>query len=276
MNTLKTVLLMGIMTGLFLLVGYWVGGQQGMWIALGLAAVMNMASYWFSDRIVLATYRAQPLTPDQAPELYGIVRRLADRAQLPMPRLFLIPDPSPNAFATGRDPEHAVVVVTQGIVGMLDQPELEGVLAHELSHVSNRDILISAIAATLAGALMIIARMAFFFGGGRDREGGGLGALLTLIFAPIAAVLIRMAISRSREYQADAAGAALTGNPLGLAHALAKLEAGVQQVPLAGADPNSSHLFIVNPLRGNWLAGLFSTHPPIQARIDRLERMARG
>jgi heat shock protein HtpX len=275
MNAFKTFLLMAMLTGLFLLVGDLAGGEQGMIIALVLAAVMNVVSYWFSDKIVLAMYRAQPVEESQAPALFGAVRKLAQRDGLPMPRVFLIPDESPNAFATGRDPEHAVVVCTVGLLRRLNQEELEGVLAHELSHVKNRDLLIGAFAATLAGALMILSRLAFWFGGGRNR-GGLIGWLLLLIFAPLAALFIRMAISRSREYQADASGAALAGNPLGLAHALAKLEQASAAIPLQNAEPNSSHLFIVNPLRGGGIAGLFSTHPPIAARIARLEEMARG
>lgn len=276
MNAFKTFLLMALLTGLFVLVGNWVGGNQGMIVALVLAALMNLGSYWFSDKIVLMMYRAQEVDEAQAPELYAAVRRLAQRGGLPMPRVFIIPDESPNAFATGRDPQHAVVACTVGLVRMLNQEELEGVLAHELSHVRHRDMLIGALAATLAGALMILARMAFFFGGGRDREGGALGWLLMLIVAPIAALLIRLAISRSREYQADAGAAALSGNPLALAGALAKLERGAEVIPMANAEANTSHLFIVNPLHGNWLAGLFSTHPPMAARIARLEAMARN
>ncbi len=276
MNAFKTFLLMALLTGLFVLVGNWVGGNQGMIVALVLAALMNLGSYWFSDKIVLMMYRAQEVDEAQAPELYAAVRRLAQRGGLPMPRVFIIPDESPNAFATGRDPQHAVVACTVGLVRMLNQEELEGVLAHELSHVRHRDMLIGALAATLAGALMILARMAFFFGGGRDREGGALGWLLMLIVAPIAALLIRLAISRSREYQADAGAAALSGNPLALAGALAKLERGAEVIPMTNAEANTSHLFIVNPLHGNWLAGLFSTHPPMAARIARLEAMARN
>jgi heat shock protein HtpX len=273
MNAFKTFLLMAVLTGMFLLVGDLVGGETGMIWALAFAALMNVGSYWFSDKVVLAMYRAQPIDEAQAPALFAAVRKLAERDGLPMPRVFIIPDESPNAFATGRDAEHAVVVCTAGLLRMMNQEELEGVLAHELSHVRNHDLLIGACAATLAGALMILARMAFWFGGGRNR-GGVIGWLLLLIFAPIAAMLIRMAISRSREYQADASGAALCGNPLGLAHALAKLEQASAAIPLQNAEPNTSHLFIVNPLRGNWLGGLFSTHPPIEQRIARLEAMA--
>lgn len=280
MNTMKTVLLMGLLTGLVVFVGDLAGGRQGMYIALGIAAVMNLVSYWFSDRIVLAMYRAQPVDYSSAPRLYSMVQRLTQRAGLPMPALYVIPTPTPNAFATGRDPQHAAVAVTDGIVRMLTEEELEGVIAHELSHVRNRDILISAIAATLAGALMILARilgysMLFFGGGGdRDRNGGGLGALFAIIFAPIAAMLIQMAISRSREFQADSSAAALTHNPMGLARALGKLARGNEAIPM-DAEPSTAHMFIVSPLSGRSFVNLFSTHPPLEARIERLEKMAR-
>lgn len=266
-----------ILTGLFLFIGYLVGGEQGMIFALALAALLNLGTYWFSDRIVLAMYRAQEVDESQAPGLFRVVRRLAQRAGLPMPRVFVIPENSPNAFATGRDPQHAVVAVTSGLLSMLGEEELEGVIAHELSHVRNRDLLIGAIAATLAGALMILARIFYFFGGGgRSREGSGLGALLLLIVAPLAALFIRLAISRSREYQADESAGVLTANPRGLASALAKLDRAAEHYPMEQAEPSTSHLFIVNPLRGDWLAGLFSTHPPIRARIERLERLAQA
>lgn len=277
---MKTVLLMGLLTGLVVFVGDLAGGRQGMYIALGIAAVMNLVSYWFSDRIVLAMYRAQPVDYSSAPRLYSMVQRLTQRAGLPMPALYVIPTPTPNAFATGRDPQHAAVAVTDGIVRMLTEEELEGVIAHELSHVRNRDILISAIAATLAGALMILARilgysMLFFGGGGdRDRNGGGLGALFAIIFAPIAAMLIQMAISRSREFQADSSAAALTHNPMGLARALGKLARGNEAIPM-DAEPSTAHMFIVSPLSGRSFVNLFSTHPPLEARIERLEKMAR-
>ncbi|MBP8953169.1 MAG: zinc metalloprotease HtpX [Armatimonadetes bacterium] len=280
MNTMKTVLLMGLLTGLVVFVGDLAGGRQGMYIALGIAAVMNLVSYWFSDKIVLAMYRAQPVDYSSAPRLYSMVQRLTQRAGLPMPALYVIPTPTPNAFATGRDPQHAAVAVTDGIVRMLTEEELEGVIAHELSHVRNRDILISAIAATLAGALMILARilgysMLFFGGGGdRDRNGGGLGALFAIIFAPIAAMLIQMAISRSREFQADSSAAALTHNPMGLARALGKLARGNEAIPM-DAEPSTAHMFIVSPLSGRSFVNLFSTHPPLEARIERLEKMAR-
>lgn len=282
MNTVKTVVLMALLTGLFLFVGDLVGGRNGMYIALGLAAVMNLVSYWYSDKIVLAMFRAQPVDEASAPGLYRIVRRLCSHANLPMPAVYIIPDPSPNAFATGRDPQHAAVCVTEGILRILTEDELEGVLGHELSHVANRDILISAIAATLAGALMILVRIfaysTMFLGGGRNSDDEGanpLAALLMMIFAPIAALLIQMAISRSREYQADASAARLTGNPLGLARALGKLQRGVEYAPM-DAQPATAHMFIVNPFTAKGIINLFSTHPPIEDRIARLEAMARS
>ncbi len=276
-NALKTALLLGLLTGFMILVGDWLGGQNGMILALGLAAVMNFVSYFFSDKIALMTYRAQPVTREQLPRVYEVVERITQRQGLPMPKIYVIPMESPNAFATGRNPSHASVAVTQGILNLLDDEELEGVLAHELGHVRNRDILISSIAATLAGAITILARMAYWgalFGGmgGRDREdrgGGGLGALFMLILAPFAAMLIQLAVSRSREYQADATGAHFTGNPYALARALQKLDAYSKRIPMA-ASPSSAHLFIVQPLLGINFAGLFSTHPPIRKRIERL------
>jgi len=276
-NALKTALLLGLLTGFMILVGDWLGGQNGMILALGLAAVMNFVSYFFSDKIALMTYRAQPATREQLPRVYEVVERITQRQGLPMPKIYVIPTDSPNAFATGRNPSHASVAVTQGILNLLDDEELEGVLAHELGHVRNRDILISSIAATLAGAITILARMAYWgalFGGmgGRDREdrgGGGLGALFMLILAPFAAMLIQLAVSRSREYQADATGAHFTGNPYALARALQKLDAYSKRIPMV-ASPSSAHLFIVQPLLGINFAGLFSTHPPIRKRIERL------
>lgn len=282
MNVIKTIFLMGLLTGLFLLVGDLIGGRIGMYGALGLAAVMNLASYWFSDKVVLAMYHAQPVDPSSAPQLYQIVEGLAQRDNLPTPKIYIIPSESPNAFATGRDPQHAVVAVTQGIMRLLNRDELEGVISHELSHVKNRDLLIGAMAATLAGALMLLVRIfafsTFFYGGygggGRDRGGSGLELLAMLIIGPIAAIMIQMAISRSREYQADASGAQLSGNPMGLAKALAKLEQGVAMRPM-NAQPSTAHLFIVNPINGKFMAGLFSTHPPLEDRIARLQQMAR-
>ena len=276
-NALKTALLLGLLTGFMILVGDWLGGQRGMILALGIAAVMNFVSYFFSDKIALMTYRAQPVTREQLPRVYEVVERITQRQGLPMPKIYVIPTDSPNAFATGRNPSHASVAVTQGILDLLDDEELEGVLAHELGHVRNRDILISSIAATLAGAITILARMAYWgalFGGmgGRDREdrgGGGLGALFMLILAPFAAMLIQLAVSRSREYQADATGAHFTGNPYALARALQKLDAYSKRIPMV-ASPSSAHMFIVQPLLGINFAGLFSTHPPIRKRIERL------
>lgn len=276
-NALKTALLLGLLTGFMILVGDWLGGQRGMILALGLAAVMNFVSYFFSDKIALMSYRAQPVTREELPRVYQVVERITQRQGLPMPKIYVIPTESPNAFATGRNPSHASVAVTQGILTLLDDEELEGVLAHELGHVRNRDILISSIAATLAGAITILARMAYWgalFGGfgGRDREdrgGGGLSALFMLILAPIAAMLIQLAVSRSREYAADATGAHFTGNPYALARALQKLDTYSKRVPMV-ASPSSAHLFIVQPLLGVNFASLFSTHPPIRKRIERL------
>jgi heat shock protein HtpX len=279
-NSIKTVLLLGLLTGLILVIGELFGGPQGMMIAFVFAVLLNFGSYWFSDKIVLAMYRARPVTEAEAPELYSIVHNVALRAGMPMPRVYIIPTDTPNAFATGRNPEHAVVAVTEGILRLMNREELEGVLAHEVSHVKNRDILISSIAATLAGVIMMLAHMArwaAFFGGvgGRDRDdnGGIVGLLLTAILAPIAAMLIQMAISRSREYQADASGAKAIGNPLGLASALAKLSRANEIAPM-DVRPETAHLFIVNPLSGRSLANLFSTHPPIEERIARLQAMA--
>ena len=280
-NALKTVFLLGVLTGLLLWIGQLLGGTQGLVAALVLAAIMNFGSYWFSDRLVLAMYRARPLSDQDAPELFAIVRELASGAHMPMPRVYLIPSDSPNAFATGRSPEHAAVAVTEGIMRLLGRDELRGVLAHELSHVKNRDTLISAIAATLAGVVMLVARMAQWaalFGGmrrdDRDEEGGGaLGFLFMIIVAPVAAMLIQLAISRAREYQADASGARLSHAPGSLAEALEKIASASGRIPLP-AGPATAHLWIVNPLSGNWLANLFSTHPPIEERIRRLRAMA--
>jgi heat shock protein HtpX len=278
-NTLKTTLLLGLLTGLLLWIGQLLGGTHGLVIGLIFAAVMNLGSYWFSDKIVLRMYGARELPPEEAPDLHRIVRELATGAQMPMPRVYLVPSDSPNAFATGRSPSHAAVAVTEGILRLLSLDELRGVLAHELSHVYNRDTLISAIAATLAGVVMMVARMAQFaalFGGmrrdERDEGGGALGLLFTIIVAPLAAMLIQMAISRSREYQADATGARLSHRPDALASALEKIATVSGRVPLP-ASPATAHLFIVNPLRGQWLANMFSTHPPIEERVRRLRAM---
>jgi len=278
LNAVKTTVLLALLTGLFIAIGGWFGGQSGMVVALGLALVMNFAAYWFSDKIVLRMYRAQPLSEAQAPGVYGIVRNLATRAGMPMPKLYLISSETPNAFATGRNPDHAAVAVTEGILRVMSAEELEGVLAHELSHVLNRDVLISTIAATLAGAVMMLAdmaRWAAFFGSSRDNEEGGsnpIGLFLMAILAPLAALLIQTAVSRSREYQADASGARLTHRPLGLASALQKLQQANQMVPM-DASPATAHLFIVNPLSARTLMSLFSTHPPIEDRIARLRAM---
>jgi heat shock protein HtpX len=275
MNTLKTTLLLGLLTGLILAVGQLLGGNSGMVVALVLAAGMNFFSYWFSDKIVLAMYRAQPIAREQAPELYETVERLVARRNMPLPRIYLLPQDSPNAFATGRNPKHAAVAVTEGLLKLMDREELEGVLAHELSHVTNRDILIGSVAATIAGAISMIAQMAhwaFLFGGfgGRDDRGRNpLAALVTIIVAPIAALLIQMAVSRSREFQADRSGAELTGNPYGLARALEKLGQASKRIPME-ANPATSHLFIVAPFNGQALMSLFSTHPPLEERIRRL------
>ncbi len=276
MNGLKTAFLLALLTVLLILAGDYLGGQNGMVIAFVIAAVTNFVSYFYSDKIALSMYRAQAVTREQLPRAYEVVERLAGRANIPMPKIYLIPTDSPNAFATGRNPQHASVAVTHGILALLTDEELEGVLAHELGHVRNRDILTSSIAATLAGAITIIARMGFWFGafgggGGRDeRRGGGMGSILMLLLAPFAAMLIQLWVSRTREYEADASGAHLTGNPYALASALEKIAAVSQRVPLM-ASPNTAHLFIMQPLlAGETWADLFSTHPPIRKRIERL------
>ena len=278
---LRTTLLLGALTGIIMLIGQLLGGSQGVVIAFIFAAVMNFGSYWFSDKIVLSMYGARQVSEAEAPMLSRIVHNLALRARIPMPKLYIIPTDAANAFATGRNPQHAAVAVTEGILRMMDERELTGVLAHELSHVMNRDILISSIAATLAGAIMMIANMARWaaiFGGysrSDDREGGGgvLGLIAMSILAPVAAMIIQMAISRTREYAADASGARTSGDPLALAAALRKLGLASERIPL-DASPQTSHLFIVNPLSGRSLMQLFSTHPPLEDRIARLEQMA--
>jgi len=274
-NTFKTAFLLTLLTLLLMFIGRFFGGQNGMLLALALAAVMNFVSYFYSDKIALAMYRAQPVTREELPRAYAAVERLTQKIGIPMPKIYVIPNDSPNAFATGRNPQHASVAVTQGILNLLTDEELEGVLAHELGHVNNRDILIGSVAATIAGAITMLASMgrwAMIFGGmgGRDeRRGGGLGALFMLILAPIAASLIQLAVSRSREYQADATGAHFTGNPYALASALSKLDAYSRRLPLQ-ATPSTAHLFIVQPFLGMNFGGLFSTHPPIAKRIERL------
>jgi heat shock protein HtpX len=285
MNTFRTTILLAVLTALLVWLGDMFGGRQGAVIALVMAGAMNFFSYWFSDKIVIKMYGGQEVGPQDDPELYGIVQDLAQRAGLPMPKVYVLPQDTPNAFATGRNPQHAAVAVTHGIRRILTKRELAGVLGHELSHVNNRDILVSTIAATLAGAISYLAYMAQWaaiFGGGRDRDGEGGGNIFSLLFmmivAPIAAMLIQMAVSRSREYGADVGGAKVTGDPLALASALRKLHMGSQNIPLQVNDATANataHMFIVNPLTGRGLASLFSTHPPMEERITRLEAMAR-
>ncbi len=279
MNTLKTVILLGILTGLLMFFGGLFGGKTGVTIAFLFAVIMNFGAYWFSDKIVLSMYHAREVTEREAPELYAIVKNLALRAGLPMPRVYIIPEEAPNAFATGRNERHAAVAVTEGILRILTRDELEGVLAHELTHIKNRDILISSIAATIAGAIVMLANMAQWaaiFGGARSEDEEGAGGIISLlvmaILAPIAATLIQMAISRSREFMADEGGAKISGKPYGLAGALEKLARASQMIPMA-ANPATSHMFIVNPLSARTFMKLFSTHPPIEERIARLRRM---
>src|ERR1700719_543151 len=277
-NMFKTAFLLTAMTLFLMFFGRYFGGENGMFLALAFAAVMNFVSYFFSDRIALAIYRAQPVTREELPRAYAAVERLTQKIGIPMPKIYVIPSESPNAFATGRNPSHASVAVTHGILGLLTDEELEGVLAHELGHVNNRDILISSVAATIAGAITMLASMgrwAMLFGGygGGDRDrrggGGGLAALFMLIVAPIAATLIQLAVSRSREYEADATGAHFTGNPYALASALQKLDPSSRRLPMQ-ASPSTAHLFIIQPLLGMNFGSLFSTHPPVAKRIERL------
>ena len=279
MNTVKTVLLLGLLSGLFLFLGEAFGGRNGLAVGLGLAIAMNFFSYFFSDRMALAMYSAQPVTPQENAYVYGrvapIVAGLAQRMGIPMPKLWLIAEPSPNAFATGRNPQHASVAFTEGILQAMNDQEIEGVVAHELGHVLHRDILISSVAATIASAITFLARMSFFFGGRREdeEEGGGWAGLLMLILAPIAAMLIQMAISRNREFDADAASAKYTGNPRELISALQKLEAYSKRLPLQ-AVPSTAHLFIIKPFTGEAFMRLFSTHPSTAERIARLQAMS--
>jgi heat shock protein HtpX len=279
MNQIKTFILMALLTILLVWIGSLVGGRNGAVMALVFAGVMNFGIYWFSDRIVLKMYRARAVTEAEQPSLYRIVRELALRSSMPMPKVYIIPQDAPNAFATGRNPEHAAVAVTSGIMRLLNEEELKGVLAHELSHVRHRDILIGTIAATIAGAISMIAsfaRWGAIFGGGDDREGGMAQLVIVLVLttlASIAALLIQLAISRSREYLADEGGAQLAGNPLYLARALGKLEASAKRIPMQ-VNPSTAHMFIVNPLTRKGIQSLFSTHPPIEKRIARLEAMA--
>jgi len=275
-NQLKTTVLLAGMTVLIMLAGNLMGGRQGMIIALVLAAGMNFFSYWFSDKMVLKMYRAREVSAQEAPDLYGMVQTLARQASLPMPKVYIIPEQAPNAFATGRNPDHAVVAVTEGLLSLMGRQEIMGVLAHELAHVKNRDILIGTIAATMAGAIMMLASMArwsaIFGGMSRDDDNGGggmIGMIVMAIIAPVAAMIIQMAVSRSREYLADATGARIAGTPEGLATALEKLGAYSRQIPMS-ANPSTAHMFIVNPLSGKSLQNLFSTHPPVEERISRL------
>jgi heat shock protein HtpX len=279
MNSVKTVLLLGLLSGILLVGGEALGGSRGLEYGLLLAIGMNFFSYFFSDKLALMSYSAQSVTAEESPEIYGrlapIVQRLTQKMGLPMPKLWVIPEDSPNAFATGRDPQHASVAVTEGILRLMSDRELEGVLAHEMGHVLHRDILISSVAATIASAITFLSRMAFFFGGSRnDREdrGSALGGVFMMILAPIAALLIQMAISRTREFDADAASVKYTGTPDPLISALRKLEMGVQRVPMDDASPSTAHLFILNPFRGG-LFRMFSTHPSTEERIARLEQM---
>ena len=278
LSYVKTAVLLGLMTGLILVIGRVLGGNGGMIVALVIAAIMNFASYWFSDKIVLKMYRGREVSPADAPKFHAIIDRLIARSGLPKPKLYILPGDSPNAFATGRNPSHAAVAATEGILNFMDDEEIEGVLAHELAHVKNRDILISSVAATIAGAVTMLAHMAQWgamfggFGGGRDDERGGSNPfvlLLTAILAPIAAMIIQMAVSRSREYAADAGGAQIAGQPYGLARALEKLDTYSKRLPMP-ANPATAHMFIVAPFSGQGVANLFSTHPPIQERIRRL------
>jgi heat shock protein HtpX len=287
MNTLKSLILLAVLSAILMWIGGAIGGKQGLIIAFGFAMVMNFASYWWSDKIVLSLYGAKEVKQEDAPELYGDIQDLASRAGLPMPRVYITPQEQPNAFATGRNPEHAAVAVTQGILRLLSRDELRGVLAHELSHVKHRDILIGSIAATIATAITYLAYMAQFaaiFGGGggggdRDRGGNPLGLLVMAIVAPLAATIIRLAISRTREYAADEGGAEISGNPISLANALRKLGMASDRIPLRVSEQvadSTSHMLIASPLSGGGLSSLFSTHPPMEERIRRLEEMAAG
>jgi heat shock protein HtpX len=280
MSGLKTAVLLATLSGLFIAVGGVLGGESGVILAFGIALVMNVGSYWFSDKIVLRMYKAQPVGPGH--RLYDMTARLAQRAQLPMPKVYVIPDLTPNAFATGRNPSHAAVAATEGIMRLLPDSELEGVMAHELAHVKNRDILISTVAATIGAAISMLANMAqfsMFFGGGRDREEGGthpIAMLATIILAPLAAMLIQMAVSRSREFVADRVGAEIAGTPMGLAGALQRMEGASKQLPPMNANPATAHMFILSPLRGGGISALFSTHPPTKDRVEALMRIRMG
>ena len=278
-NRLKTWVLIAALGGLFVLIGAWLGGSSGAAVALGLALVFNFSMYWFSDKIAIATTRSKPVSEQEYPQLYRIVRELTQLEQIPMPAIFVSEMTQPNAFATGRNPNHASVAVTKGILQILDERELRGVLAHELSHVRNRDILIGSVAAAIGMSITFLARFALFFGGGDDNRGGGFGMLFAWLLAPLAAAVIQMAVSRSREYQADESGAYLSHDPAALANALRKLDVATRQVPApASLNPAEAHLFIMNPLtgrRGSGFGNLFSTHPPTDRRIERLDAIAR-
>ena len=280
LNMLKTGLLLTGLTLILIWIGNLLGGQTGIIIALVFAAIMNLGSYWFSDRLVIAMTGAKPLSEQEAPQLYQMLREMTHRANMPMPRLYLIPEMQPNAFATGRDPQRGVVAVTQGLLQMMNYDEVKGVIAHELAHIKNRDTLIMAVAATIAGAISALAHMVYYatiFFGSRDERGGNpLAALALVIVAPIAAMIVQMAISRAREYEADKVGAEIAGTPVGLASALRKLEAAAHRIPNEHAQPATAHMYIVNPLRGGGLAAIFSTHPPVAERVRRLEAMSSG
>lgn len=281
MNMVKTVGLMVLLMGLMMFIGQWFGGEQGLFMAFAFSLIMNFGMYWFSDKIVLMSYKAKEVSEADAPKLYTMVRKLAVQAELPMPKVYIIPGQTPNAFATGRDPQHAAVAATEGILRMLSDDELEGVMAHELAHIKHRDILIGTIVAAMAGAITFLTRMAMwaslFSGGNRDRGNSNpLGEILLLILAPIAAMLIQFAVSRSREFAADAGGARICGRPLSLANALRKLHAGVERLPMENAGTATAHMFIVSPLRGGGMMKLFSTHPPMEERVARLEQLAMG
>ena len=280
LNMLKTGLLLTGLTLILIWIGNLLGGQTGIIIALAFAAIMNLGSYWFSDRLVIAMTGAQPLSEQEAPQLYQMLREMTHRANMPMPRLYLIPEMQPNAFATGRDPQRGVVAVTQGLLQMMNYDEVKGVIAHELAHIKNRDTLIMAVAATIAGAISALAHMFYyatiFFGNRDDRGGNPLAALALVIIAPIAAMIVQLAISRAREYEADKVGAEIAGTPVGLASALRKLEAAAQRIPNEHAQPATAHMYIVNPLSGGGLMALYSMHPPVAERVRRLEAMARG
>jgi heat shock protein HtpX len=278
MNTIRTLVLLGVLTGLMVAIGSFIGGERGMWSAFLIAIATNVGSYWFSDKIALAMSGAQPVSEQEAPELYDIVRGLTEKANLPMPAIYIIPSQSPNAFATGRDANHAAVAVTEGILQIMNRKELEAVLGHELGHVRNHDILITSIAAVLASTITMLAHWAMYWGGYSDDQEGKANPIMVFllaILAPIAASIINLAISRAREYQADATGAQITGEPLQLAHALAKLESGSERMPMRGVNPALSSLFLVKPDPQSFFVNLFSTHPPIPDRIERLQKMAR-